>query len=321
MSEEMSEVIGTEETEGIQRPIEVIEGEILFYKAQAGGAILEIGNRLIEAKKRLKHGEWEDWLTEKVDFSVRSAQRFMRLAREYGKSDTVALLGARKALALMALEESEREEFLVERHEVNGEEKTAQDMSVEELEEVVRLRREAKEAQAERERLLGDIHARDAKLTAAQAEAEQAKKAAARATEERDQMAAQLAPEKERAQQAEKEAKTSRAAADKIAKELAELKAKPVEVAVREPSEEELAAKAAPAVAAARAEAAAEIRRLEKALAAADPDTAAFKVLFAGWQETWGKLMDTLGRIEAADSAKADKLRTALRAAAERMQA
>lgn len=313
MSEEMTGVRSAEETEALQRPIEVIEGEILFYKAQAGGAILEIGNRLIEAKKQLKHGEWEAWLAEKVDFSARSAQRFMRLAKEYGKNDTVALLGPRKALALLALEGSDREEFVAEKHEINGEEKTAQDMSVEELEELVRLRKEAQEAQMERERLLGEIQEKDTRLAAAQAEAKRAK-------EDREKVEAQLAPEKERAQRAEKEAKTSRAAADKIARELANLKAKPVDVAVREPSEEEIAAKAAPAVEAARAEAAEEIRRLEKALAAADPDTAAFKVHFAAWQETWGKLMDTLGRIEAADSAKADKLRTALWAAAERMR-
>ena len=31
----------------------------------------------------LSHGEWRSWLEERVEFSERSAQRFMRLAREW----------------------------------------------------------------------------------------------------------------------------------------------------------------------------------------------------------------------------------------------
>lgn len=308
------------------RPIEVIEGEILFYKSQAGGAILEIGRRLIEAKKQVPHGEWTSWLEEKVQFSTRSAQRFMRLAQGYGESDTVSVLGTRKALALLVLEDNEREEFLSEKHEINGEEKTAQDMSVEELEEVIRLRQELQEANIEKERLAGDLRARGAKLTAAEVEAAQAKMAAKSAEEARDKMAAQLAPEKERAKKAQEDAAAQKAdaekykaAADKIGRELAELKAKPVEVAVREPSEEELAALTAPAVEAARAESREQVRQLEKALAAADPDTAAFKVLFESWQEVYGRMAAALERVAQMDAGKADKLRAAIRAAAERM--
>lgn len=128
-----------------ERPIEVIEGEILFYKQVAGGAVLEIGRRLIEAKEQLKHGEWESWLEEKVGFSVRSAQRYMRLAKGYGESDTVALLGTRKALVLLGLEDSERSEFL--------EENDAENMTAAELEEAIRQRNEAR---LEREQALAD---------------------------------------------------------------------------------------------------------------------------------------------------------------------
>ena len=68
------------------RDLDVITQEIVFYKRQAGSALLEIGNRLNEAKDQLEHGKWLDWLREKVDISERSAQNFMRLAREYSKS-------------------------------------------------------------------------------------------------------------------------------------------------------------------------------------------------------------------------------------------
>lgn len=65
------------------RTIETITGDILEAKRQGGEAILTIGRCLIEAKEMLSHGEWRSWLEERVEFSERSAQRFMRLAREW----------------------------------------------------------------------------------------------------------------------------------------------------------------------------------------------------------------------------------------------
>ena len=114
----LAEVMGMTESEDApaeQRDLALIEGEILFYKRQAGGAIIEIGRRLIEAKRQLEHGEWLPWLREKVDLSERSAQNFMRLAKEYSKSAEIADLGASKALALLALPPQERERFTSER--------------------------------------------------------------------------------------------------------------------------------------------------------------------------------------------------------------
>lgn len=103
---------GTGEETG--RDIRAITAEINFFKRQTVNAVFEIGKRLIEAKAQLKHGEWLEWLREEVAFSEASAQRYMRLAREYGESRTVTDLGAGKALELLALPESEREGFLEE---------------------------------------------------------------------------------------------------------------------------------------------------------------------------------------------------------------
>nr|DAY82835.1 MAG TPA: Protein of unknown function (DUF3102) [Caudoviricetes sp.] len=128
------------------RDIGIITEEINFYKQQAGMAILEIGKRLAEAKSQLSHGEWLPWLEEKVEFSERSAQQYIRLWKEYGKSATVADLGVRKALVLLALPESEREEFAAEKHVVDGAEKTARDMTAKELEKAIAERNAAREA-------------------------------------------------------------------------------------------------------------------------------------------------------------------------------
>lgn len=73
------------------------------------------------------------------------------------------------------------------------------------------------------------------------------------------------------------------------------------------------------AVEQARAQDAERLRILEKQLAQADPDTAAFKVLFDSWQETYGQMMEALERIRAVDSAKAGRLQGAIRAVVEGM--
>lgn len=150
-----------------QRDIDIITEEINFYKQQAGMAILEIGKRLAEAKSQLSHGEWLPWLEEKVEFSERSAQQYIRLWKEYGKSATVADLGVRKALVLLALPESEREGFAGERHVVDGEEKTAADMTVKELERAIAERNAARETA---EKAAADIETAKETAMAAQEE-------------------------------------------------------------------------------------------------------------------------------------------------------
>ena len=111
------------------RSIEVITGEILDAKRTGGEAILTIGRCLIEAKELLPHGEWKAWLEESVEFSERSAQRFMRLAREWSNPTTLSDLGASKALMLLALPESERDSFVQDNNVI--------DMSARQLEQAI----------------------------------------------------------------------------------------------------------------------------------------------------------------------------------------
>ena len=131
------------------RDIETITGEILAAKRAGGEAVITIGRGLIEAKALLSHGEWLSWLEERVEFSERSARNFMRLARDWTNRQARADLGATKALQLLALPESEREAFLGETHEVNGEEITVIDMTSRELEAAIKERDEALKAAAQ----------------------------------------------------------------------------------------------------------------------------------------------------------------------------
>ena len=173
MSEELkltTEELAEMDTAFEERDIEVITEEINFYKRQAGSAILEIGKRLVEAKEQLSHGEWLPWLEKKVAFSERSAQQYMRLWKEYGKSALSADLSVSKALVLLALPESEREDFAAEKHTVNGEEKTVSSMTVKELEKAIAERNAARE---EAEKAAADIQ--EAKDTALAAQKELAR--------------------------------------------------------------------------------------------------------------------------------------------------
>lgn len=143
------------------RPIETITAEIQQLKADAGNAIIAIGERLIEAKEQLPHGDWLPWLTEQVDFSERTARNFMRLAREWTNRQALADLGASKALTLLALPEPEREEF-IESHDVPA-------MSTRELEQAIRERDEARKAAEEAKTLAEAMKARAESAEASQA--------------------------------------------------------------------------------------------------------------------------------------------------------
>lgn len=57
------------------------------------------GHRLIEAKSLVGHGAWQTWLSEQLpDVSIRTAQRYMAVARKVGKSDTVSFSTLREII-------------------------------------------------------------------------------------------------------------------------------------------------------------------------------------------------------------------------------
>lgn len=171
--------------------VETLTAEINIYKQQAGACIVEIGRRLIRAKEILPHGQWAAWLAEKVEFSERTAQRFMRVANEYSNPTPVSDLGLTKALLLLQVPEDERGEFVAKPHDVGGEEKTVAKMSKRELEKVIRERDEARKqaeaAQADAEKWKNTADAKEISLQNARKKAQEqetAAKAAAKAAAE-----------------------------------------------------------------------------------------------------------------------------------------
>lgn len=309
------------------RDIETITSEILDAKRTGGEAILTIGKGLIEAKALLSHGEWLPWLEERVEFSERTARNFMRLARDWTNRQTLADLGASKALQLLALPEAEREVFLGETHEVNGEEKSVIDMSARELAQAIKERDEALKA------------------------AELAKAEQKAADEAREKMSADMAMANERIAglNAEVEAQSAKAqtaqdAAARLQKELEALRSRPVEVAVEaDPAAIEAArreaeaamqgkldkakqaqAKAEEAQKAAEEARAAAQRKLEraerKAAITSSEELVLFSTLFDQVQEQVHKMGGVLLKMRGRDPEKAAGLARALTALAEKIQ-
>jgi len=92
-------------------PLEQIEMEI---KARAGMItenIIIIGKMLMDVKSRLEHGQFLNWLRDKVNFSQSTANNFMRIAREIPRTPGLVTLPYTKALALLDVPEDEREQF------------------------------------------------------------------------------------------------------------------------------------------------------------------------------------------------------------------
>ena len=305
------------------RTIETITDEILELKQTAGEAILEIGNRLIEAQAMLPHGEWLTWLTERVEFSPRTAQRFMRLSREWSNATALSHLGATKALSLLALPPDEREQFMAETHHVDGQEKNVIDMSARQLEQAIRERDEARKA-----------------AEAAKAEVSTAQQAQAK-------MAEDMRLTKALLESARADADSAGSRARVLEEKLRMLQEQPVEVAVETVVDPEALEKArAEAVAEMqdqldkakeakvkadekrkRAEASVEIlkqslenmeRSEKKAALGADKDVAQFEVLFNQGQELANKMRGLLLKARGReDQTAAQGMERALKALAE----
>ena len=116
--------------------IEKTTAEILILKDQTAQNIIEIGKRLIEVKENLQHGEYLNWLKESVDFTERTAQRFVKVATAFSNTTPVSHLGTRKLFALAGLDEEDRREVMQENN--------VEDMTTRELEQVVKEKKEIK---------------------------------------------------------------------------------------------------------------------------------------------------------------------------------
>lgn len=282
------------------RTPEVIGAEIRMF-VDAGRRVtllcgIEIGRRLKEAKEMLNHGEWLPWLEQQTDISERQAQRYMKVFEEYGAAQlglfgpetnatTLSDLPISKALLLLSVPESEREDF--------AEEVNAEAITTRELEEAIAARKAAEQRAADAERALHEaeegqglaLAELEEKLDAAKAAQQAAEREARRATEG-------VGPYKERAEEAEQ-------LAAKLREQVKELEDRPI-ATVKERDEEAIEEAARLAKAKAEAEAAEKLAAIQKKLDKAERER--------------DKLKDAAGK---AESGAADKIAAAEKAAAD----
>lgn len=182
----MSNIVEADYTIVQERTLPVIVSEIRIIERQTAKIVLqngiEIGRRLKEAKEQIEYGGFGKWCEENLNYDQRTANRFMKLAEEYGEiedSTMLSKLSISNALSLLKVPEEDREKF--------AEEHPVEDMTNKALEEEIRKLKEEKQkdtetiealrknADRESERTLQAIHeAEDLKRQLDDATSEQA---------------------------------------------------------------------------------------------------------------------------------------------------
>ena len=136
----MTELANTTKNE-----VALLESLAIQAKTCVHGArmnLLQLGRVLTEAKPLVPHGEWEAWVKENAEMSVRAAQGFMQAYATFGLNPDIAKLGTTKTMKLLPLSDGEREELFANND--------VESMSTRQLDEAIRQQREkiTREAQA-----------------------------------------------------------------------------------------------------------------------------------------------------------------------------
>lgn len=316
-----------------ERNIETVTNEILMlkHKVQEKVAvyIIEIGRRLVEAKAIIPHGEWGDWLKNRVEFSQKSANDYMNFYREYGddqlslladssNSQALSNLSYTKALALIAIPREEREEFI--------EENDVENISTRELDKLIKERNEALKRAEEAEKLQEVVENEKARAERYEREAARSAENTKELTERVNDLNLKL----EKAKEAEKKAKAK-------VKDMKENPTVPQEVLdkLKAEAEAEAAQKSAKELEEKTAQAAEELKaaqlakedaerekqkaieraaNLEKQLRLQNPDATEFKRLFEQVQGDIVNMENALNKLKSSDPELADKFSAAVQA-------
>lgn len=314
------------------REISVITGEIIELRRQANNMLLmyaiEVGRRLVEAKGILPHGEWGNWLKDKVDFSQSTANNMMKLYDEYGQtqlslfgavsnSQTIGNLPYSKALQLISIPENERESF--------AKEVDAEHISVKELKAAIEERNAAIERAEAAEKKAAEIEETQKALEDAKTEVLNAAEEAEGLKERISELEKELAEVSENIKEnnevpeiPSEMLKKIKADAEKQAKEGV---AKDIETKLSKAKADAEKAEEKRKQAEARAtELENRLVETEKQLKTANPEISAFKTLFEETQRTAQSLKNKLIEINKDSPEVASKLLAALKALGKNLQ-
>lgn len=298
-----------------------IEVNTIYQQMEAIGNIglqlaAEAGERLIEIKGRLAHGEFESWCKDNLTFSKRKAENMMRWSQKckdensiFSKTQTFTDLGISKVWALLAAPEEVAEEVLKE---------GASDMSVRELQdEISRLKSEKKTAQEyaraseeEQANLEEEIEILKRQLEEARRESEEENsQSTSEAEEEIEQLKKKLEAAEINLQKTKEKLKTEKNSSDKKIEEAiskAKAEAQKEAEAKTNKSLEDITKK--------YEESQSVINKLQTALANSENKALAiFKVKSDLLQESFNSCLASIEDVAAEDNEKGEKMKAALR--------
>lgn len=302
-----------------------IEVNTIYQQMEAIGNIglklaAEAGERLIEIKGRLAHGEFESWCKDNLTFSKRKAENMMRWSQKckdensiFSKTQTFTDLGISKIWALLAAPEEVAEEVLKE---------GASDMSVRELqEEISRLKLEkekveglARATEEEQANLEEEIEILKRQLKEARRESERKaeeenSQSTSEAEEEIEQLKKKLEAAETNLQKTKEKLKTEKNSSDKKIEEAiskAKAEAQKEAEAKTNKSLEDITKK--------YEESQSVINKLQTALANSENKALAiFKVKSDLLQESFNSCLASIEDVAAEDQEKGDKMKAALR--------
>ena len=319
---EYKEITSIQDRETEQLTIEV---NTIYQQMEAIGNIglqlaAEAGERLIEIKGRLAHGEFESWCKDNLTFSKRKAENMMRWSQKckdensiFSKTQTFTDLGISKVWALLAAPEDVAEEVIKE---------GASDMSVRELQdEISRLKSEKKTAQEyaraseeEQANLEEEIELLKRQLEEARRESERKaeeenSQSTSEAEEEIEQLKKKLEAAETNLQKTKEKLKTEKNSSDKKIEEAiskAKAEAQKEAEAKTNKSLEDITKK--------YEESQSVINKLQTALANSENKALAiFKVKSDLLQESFNSCLASIEDVAAEDQEKGDKMKAALR--------
>lgn len=302
-----------------------IEVNTIYQQMEAIGNIglqlaAEAGERLIEIKGRLAHGEFESWCKDNLTFSKRKAENMMRWSQKckdensiFSKTQTFTDLGISKVWALLAAPEEVAEEVLKE---------GASDMSVRELqEEISRLKLEkekveglARATEEEQANLEEEIEFLKRQLEEARRESEREAEeenlqSPSEAEEEIEQLKKKLEAAETNLQKTKEKLKTEKNSSDKKIEEAiskAKAEAQKEAEAKTNKSLEDITKK--------YEESQSVINKLQTALANSENKALAiFKVKSDLLQESFNSCLASIEDVAAEDKEKGEKMKAALR--------
>lgn len=162
----------------IAKSIQESEAIIKNNENFVGMGLWNIGNELkyIRDSKTYQqkgYDSFENYIVEELDYSRKNAYRYITVAESHSVSSMTQIghIGIVKLLEVAKIPEQEREQFISEQHEINGQAKTIDEMTTREMQQLIKERKAAEErANKLAERVENDIKEYNEKLNQKDAE-------------------------------------------------------------------------------------------------------------------------------------------------------